>query len=54
VGKAFKVEAGPAAPAFGQPGLGLHYQLVATLLPGDPAQPNVQWLLAHGYLKATD
>lgn len=52
--KAFKVEAGPAAPAFGQPGLGLQYQLVASLLPGDPSQPSVQWLLARGYLAATD
>jgi hypothetical protein len=43
--KAFKVKAGPAAPAFGQPGLGLQYQLVATLLPGDPAKPNISWLL---------
>jgi len=51
--RAFKVEAGPAAPAFGQPGLGLQYQLVASLLPGDPAQPSVQWLLVHGYLAAT-
>jgi hypothetical protein len=54
VAKAFTVEAGPAAPAFGQPGLGLQYQLVASLLPGDPAQPNVQWLLTHGYLAATN
>jgi len=54
VRRAFKVEAGPAAPAFGQPGLGLQYQLVASLLPGDPAQPSVQWLLVHGYLSATN
>ncbi len=52
--KAFKVEAGPAAPAFGQPGLGLQYQLVASLLPGAPTQPNVQWLIDHGYLAATN
>lgn len=52
--RAFKVEAGPAAPAFGQPGLGLQYQLIASLLPGDPAQANVQWLLVHGYLAATN
>lgn len=52
--KAFKVEAGPAAPAFGQPGLGLQYQLVASLLPGDPAHASVQWLLVHGYLAATN
>jgi hypothetical protein len=52
--KAFKVKAGPAAPAFGQPGLGPQYQLVATLLPGDPAKPNISWLLQHGYLAATN
>jgi hypothetical protein len=52
--KAFRVEAGPAAPAFGQPGLGLQYQLVASLLPGDPAQPNVAWLIKHGYLAPTN
>lgn len=52
--KAFKVEAGPAAPDFGQPGLGLQYQLVASLLPGDPAQASVQWLLVHGYLAAAN
>lgn len=52
--KAFKVEDGPIAPAFGQPGLGLQYELVASLLPGDPAKPSVQWLLDNGYLAATN
>jgi hypothetical protein len=51
--KAFKVEAGPAAPAFGQPGLGLQYQLVPSLLPGQ-ATPSVAWLLAQHYLAATN
>ncbi|HWD09373.1 MAG TPA: TNT domain-containing protein [Actinomycetota bacterium] len=31
--KAFKVEAGPIAPGFGQPGYGRQYQLVGSLLP---------------------
>lgn len=52
--KAFRVEAGPAAPAFGQPGLGLQYQLLTALLPGDPAQADVYWLVGHGYLAATN
>ena len=52
--KAFKVEAGPVAPAFGQPGLGLQYQLLSSLLPGDPAQANVLWLVDHGYLAASN
>jgi hypothetical protein len=52
--RAFKVEAGPAAPAFGQPGLGLQYQLIAPLLPGDPAQASVEWLLENHYLARTN
>jgi Tuberculosis necrotizing toxin len=54
VTKAFTVEAGPIAPAFGQPGLGLQYQLVSSLLPGDPATANVYWLVDNGYLTATN
>jgi hypothetical protein len=54
VREAFTVEAGPAAPAFGQPGLGLQYQLVSPLLPGDPVKPTVQWLLDQHYLIATN
>jgi len=50
--RAFTVEAGPVAPAFGQPGFGLQYQLVSSLLPGDPAKANVYWLVDHGYLTA--
>jgi hypothetical protein len=49
--KPFDAETGPIAPAFGQPGLGLQYQLVGALLPGDPATANVFWLIDHGYLK---
>ena len=48
--KAFRVEAGPIAPGFGQRGLGRQYQLVSALVPGSPARLNVMWLLANGYL----
>jgi len=54
VTKAFTVEAGPIAPAFGQPGLGLQYQLLSALLPGDPDIANVYWLVDNGYLAATN
>lgn len=50
----FKVEAGPAAPAFGQLGLGLQYQLTGPFYPGAPAQPDVKWLIDNGYLKGTN
>ena len=49
--KPFAVDAGPIAPWFGQPGLGLQYQLDATLIPGDPASFNVGWLVTNGYLE---
>lgn len=52
VRKSFKVESGPIAPGFGQPGLGLQYQLVGSLVPGSPAQLNVNWLVDHQYLVA--
>jgi hypothetical protein len=52
--KAFAVEAGPIAPAFGQPGLGLQYQLIASLLHGDPSDADVYWLVDNGYLVATN
>ena len=52
--KAFKVEAGPVAPAFGQPGLGLQYQLLSSLLPGDPATAEVLRLVDHRYLAASN
>ncbi len=52
--KPFAVEAGPIAPAFGQPGLGLQYQLVSSLLPGHPSGANVTWLVGNGYLAATN
>jgi hypothetical protein len=47
----FRVDAGPIAPWFGQPGLGLQYQLDATLVPGAPTPINVMWLLDNGYLE---
>jgi len=49
--RSFEVEAGPIAPGFGQPGLGLQYQLVGSLLPGDPPAASVMWLISHGYLQ---
>jgi Tuberculosis necrotizing toxin len=52
--KAFKVEAGPVAPAFGQPGLGLQYQLLSALLPGHPSTANIFWLVDHGYLTVSN
>lgn len=51
VTKAFKVDAGPIAAWFAQPGGGRQYQLDATLVPGAPATINVMWLVANGYLK---
>jgi hypothetical protein len=49
--KPFDVEAGPIAPAFGQPGSGLQFQLVGSLLPEAPETVDVKWLLDHGYLE---
>lgn len=48
--KTFRVEAGPIAPAFGQPGLGRQFQLDAALLPA-AATANVGWLISNGYLQ---
>jgi len=49
--KEFRTEGGPIAPAFGQRGYGFQYLLVASLVPGAPAQINVMWLIANGYLQ---
>ncbi len=49
--KPFNVEAGPIAPAFGQPGSGLQFQLVGSLFPEAPATVDVKWLLDNGYLE---
>jgi hypothetical protein len=47
----FRVEGGPIAPAFGQRGHGVQYLLVSSFLPEAPAQINVMWLVANGYLQ---
>ena len=49
--RSFAVDAGPIAPWFAQPGGGLQYQLDGSLVPGAPAQLNVLWLVANGYLE---
>jgi len=49
--KDFRVEGGPIAPAFGQPGKGVQYMLDGTLVPGAPARLNVLWLVDNGYLQ---
>jgi hypothetical protein len=38
----------------GQPGFGLQYQLVSSLLPGDPQPANIFWLVNNGYITATN
>ncbi|WP_067829500.1 TNT domain-containing protein [Actinomadura kijaniata] len=50
VRRAFRVEAGPVAPAFEQPGRGIQYKLDGALVPGSPARLNVLWLVENGYL----
>lgn len=50
VDKPFKVDAGPIAPWFGQPGYGWQYQLDSSLVTGAPAQLNVKWLVDNKYL----
>lgn len=47
----FTTEGGPIAPGFGQPGHGLQYLLVGSLVPGAQAQINVLWLVNNGYLQ---
>ena len=49
--KDFRVEGGPIAPAFGQPGKGVQYMLLGSLVPGAPPQLNVLWLVDNGYLQ---
>lgn len=50
VAREFDVDGGPIAPAFGQPGLGLQYMLVGTLVAGAPERLNVRWLIDNGFL----
>ncbi|WP_229691679.1 TNT domain-containing protein [Sphaerisporangium melleum] len=51
--KSFRVDVGPAAPAFQQPGGGTQYHVLSKYIPEAP-QTNpevpVSWLLEHGYL----
>ncbi|WP_157530277.1 TNT domain-containing protein [Microtetraspora niveoalba] len=52
--KAFTVEAGPAASAFQQQGVGRQYHLLSKYIPEAPQSPAelpVSWLVANGYLK---
>ena len=50
VAKRFDVDAGPIAPAFQQPGLGVQYVLNSSYIPGAPTPVTVQYLLDNGYL----
>jgi Tuberculosis necrotizing toxin len=49
--KPFSVNAGPIAPALGQPGFGLQYVLSNTLFAGVSERVNVTYLLANGYVE---
>ncbi|MFC0863975.1 TNT domain-containing protein [Sphaerimonospora cavernae] len=52
--RAFRVDAGPIAPAFQQPGEGLQLHTLAKYIPGAPAndqgEVSVGWLADNGYL----
>ncbi|MER5318414.1 TNT domain-containing protein [Streptosporangium roseum] len=55
--KEFKVDGGPAAAAFQQEGAGRQYHLVSKHIPEAPKtspEVSVAWLLANGYLKASN
>jgi hypothetical protein len=49
--RTFRVQAGPTAPAFGQPGWGVQYLLDGSLVEGSPRQLTVAWLVGHAYLR---
>jgi hypothetical protein len=49
--KSFSVNAGPIAPALGQPGFGLQYVLSGTYFPGVTGRADVTYLLANGYVE---
>jgi hypothetical protein len=49
--KPFSVNAGPIAPALGQPGFGLQYVLSGTYFPGVTERVNVAYLLTNGYVE---
>jgi nicrotizing toxin Mtb-like protein len=48
--KPFSVNAGPIAPALGQPGFGLQYVLSNTLFTGVTERVDVTYLLSNGYV----
>jgi hypothetical protein len=52
--KSFRVDSGPIAPGFGQPGLGRQYQLDPSLVPGAPSPLTVLWLVQNGFLARVD
>ena len=47
----FSVNAGPIAPALGQPGFGLQYVLSSTLFAGVTERVNVSYLVTNGYVE---
>ena len=47
----FRVDGGPIAPGFGQPGRGVQYLLVGSFVPECAAQINVMCLVNNGYLQ---
>ncbi|MFD2357231.1 TNT domain-containing protein [Nonomuraea ferruginea] len=52
--KSFRVEVGPAAPAFQMPGGGTQYHVISRYFPELPQTDDevpVSWLLANKYLK---
>lgn len=51
VTRAFSVDGGPIAPAFGQPGRGVQYLLVGAFVAGAPDRINVRWLVDNGFLQ---
>lgn len=51
VTRKFSVDAGPAQPAFQQPGQGLQYVLVSRYVKKAPNPLSAKWLADHGYLR---
>ncbi|MEO3887012.1 TNT domain-containing protein [Nonomuraea sp. B5E05] len=52
--KSFRVEVGPAAPAFQMPGGGTQFHVISRYIPGLPQTDDevpVSWLLQNGYLE---
>jgi hypothetical protein len=50
VTSAFKVDSGPIAAWFGQPGGGVQFQLVSAFVPGAPNPLSVGWMVEHHFL----